>query len=248
MLLRWGSSIWQAGLAFVTPSCCQWCLKPLPEMTQGRNDFCDPCLKAISPTIPHRCERCSAPVGPNLKTSHGCIHCLSDVMHAKAVVSLGVYREELAKACRRCKRSGESALTKSLTGLLCVRNREQIESWKAEIVVPVPHFWWNRIQKDHASDAVAEVMGRFLMVPVRRNILHKTKWTRKQLSLSPSARRNNLRSAFRVCSAASLKGRRVLLTDDIMTTGTTVERCTQALLKAGAASVTVAVLARGIGA
>jgi predicted amidophosphoribosyltransferase len=125
----------------------------------------------------------------------------------------------------------------------------ELQTWAPDCVVPIPHYWLDRLwQPEHAADAVARAAGRFLNVPVERHILLKIQWTKKQSPLSSSARRNHLRSAFLVPGTVRLDGLKILLADDVVTTGTTAERATQALRAAGAAEVRVVALARVIGA
>jgi predicted amidophosphoribosyltransferase len=165
------------------------------------------------------------------------------------VWSLGVYGDLLRLACLRCKQRGHSPLTLGLTTLLCAREMAELLAFEPDCVVPVPHHWIDRLrQPEHAADAVARGAGRFLNVPVERHILSKIQWTQKQSRLSSSARRNHLRSAFRVPRTIRLNGLKILLADDVVTTGTTAERATQALRAAGAAEVCVIALARAVGA
>jgi ComF family protein len=237
----------RAAADFVFPPACLWCGREAnPVATAG---FCPDCETNISPPIAQRCARCSAPVGPFLTTVDGCIHCRTDTFSFRRAISLGPYDDQLRRACLRCKRPGHSALSAGLARLLCEREAQTLRAWNCDAIVPVPHFWVDRLrQTDHAADSVADQLGRFLLVPVERHILAKVKWTPKQLHLSASARRRNLQAAFRLAGAVRLDGLRILLADDILTTGTTAHRVSRVLLDAGAEQVCVAVLARGIGA
>ncbi|MFN3160096.1 MAG: ComF family protein [Rubinisphaera brasiliensis] len=85
-----------------------------------------------------------------------------------------------------------------------------------------------------------------MRIPQRRNWLRQVRKTRQQHLLPPAERRKNVRGAYSVHRATGLQGARVLLVDDILTTGSTAQVCTRALLEAGAAEVFVAVLARGL--
>lgn len=233
--------------AFCFPPACLWC-RALLGM-DAEQSVCGPCIEALVPPLPFRCDRCSAPVGPNLDTSAGCVHCRTDPYAFESAVSLGPYEGEFGRACRVCKESHQQPLTRALAQVLAEREAPRLREWGADAVIPVPHHWSNRWESRHqAADSVAQVLGRALLVPVERNILVKVRRTKKQLELSAGARRSNLRSAFAVAGRPRLQGMRLLLADDILTTGTTAHRAAQELLRAGAGSVRVAVLARGIGA
>jgi predicted amidophosphoribosyltransferase len=88
--------------------------------------------------------------------------------------------------------------------------------------------------------------SRVLKAPWSPHILAKVRRTRPQTELNASERRNNLRGAFRLIGRPQLEGTRVLLVDDVLTTGTTAHRAAAVLKKAGA-TVFVAVIARGLG-
>jgi len=243
----WTLARFQSGLDFIYPKSCHWCHELLPEQASQTERFCQRCRQDLAPHFPHRCQRCSAPVGPYLDTSNGCIHCQREKGRFSTIASLGPYQNALRLACLKGKQRGQTSLANALTELLCQQHAEQIRSWGADLVVPVPHHWRDRLRSDHASVAVAESLGRFLKVPVARHILRKVRKTRKQQKLPASARKDNLKAAFQVARSVRLEGKTILLADDILTTGITADRCASVLLNAGAARVDVAVLARAIG-
>ncbi|WP_437227303.1 ComF family protein [Planctomicrobium sp. SH661] len=237
----------QSGMEFVYPRSCHWCSELLPRDPGESLRFCTRCLKELAPVIPDRCQICSAPVGPNLNTEQGCIHCKRERMKYHSVISLGPYQGDLRVACLKCKQPGTSSLTSALTELTFERNLESLRNLKAEIVIPVPHFWLQRLSSDHPAMSMAECLGRKLKIPVDRLTLRKVRSTDKQQTLSASARKGNLNRAFRVSGKSRIQGRRVLLVDDILTTGITADRCTRELLGSGASQVDVVVLARSLG-
>jgi len=245
-LLSWMKKLVQSGIDFAYPRTCHWCADLLPEEGNSSARFCQKCCLAIVPVQPYRCQRCSAPVRPHLETSRGCIHCRSHPGRYHQIVSLGAYLQELQKACLLCKKPGRASLANALTELLIEQNRSTLITWDSHLVIPVPHHWRDRLWSEHATVAISERLGQFLKRPVERNLLLKVRRTRRQQQLPASARKTNLQEAFRVCHPDRLKGKRVLLADDIVTTGITADRCAQVLLKAGAVQVNVAVLARSI--
>jgi ComF family protein len=110
-------------------------------------------------------------------------------------------------------------------------------------VIPVPlHRARLRSRGYNQALQLARQIGRQLDVPVAADLLRRTRATAPQQGLTAAARHGNLRGAFAV--HRPLGGQRVLLVDDVMTTGTTARECAAALRAAGAASVDVAVLGR----
>lgn len=192
------------------------------------------------------CQRCSAPVGPHLDTSDGCFHCRTDRFAFHEAVSLGAYAGPLRSACLRSKEPTGAPLASALSAALWDRHAERIAAWRPELVVPVPRYWLGRILFGaNAATVVAETLARRLELPCRLDLLTKVRWTPAQTSLHATERRRNLRDAF-AAHSTRLKGRRVLLVDDVLTTGTTSHRCARALRDAGASEVMVAVLSRAL--
>ena len=117
----------------------------------------------------------------------------------------------------------------------------------ADLIVPVPlHRSRLFSRRFNQSAELARLIGKSSGVPFDGETLQRIRATRPQVGLSGEARRRNLRGAFRVAEKrrARLSGRRVVIVDDVITSGSTVEACAKALLGAGAAEVCVLALAR----
>jgi len=118
---------------------------------------------------------------------------------------------------------------------------------ECDVVVPVPlHRWRLFARRYNQSALLAHALGRASGLPVLPDSLRRVRNTASQGRLSAAARRRNVAGAFRVAPGAAerLGGRRVLLVDDVLTTGATVEACARTLKRAGAAGVDVLTLAR----
>ncbi len=243
---------------FVYARSCVRCREPLAAEEEsfvpgdgggnGAPRFCRDCRELLSCAIERACLRCGAPVGPYLDTSHGCRHCRQDRFPFDRVFALGVYERELRECCIRVKQPFEEPLTAGLTELLGDAHQDEWSASTIDIVVPVPHYWTERLARSHLPPVtMSRVLARCLMVPQALHILAKSRRTPAQSSLTPARRRKNLRDAFRIIGGARLDGLTVLLADDILTTGTTADRAARVLKEAGAKQVMVAVFARGIG-
>ncbi|WP_371347408.1 ComF family protein [Ancylobacter sp. IITR112] len=117
----------------------------------------------------------------------------------------------------------------------------------AQALIPVPlhrgRLWRRRFNQ---SAALAGVIGRATGLPVRAEWLERRRATRPQVGLDRAARARNVQGAFAVPEMAKgeLRGRRLVLVDDVLTTGATIDACVKALLRAGAGQVDVLVFAR----
>ncbi len=242
---------------FVYTRSCVRCHASLPTPSErfmkDRGDavlsrFCTGCFELLSCTVEQACERCGAAVGPYLDTSQGCQHCRRDEFNFERIFALGTYKNHLREACTRAKQPFHEPLVAGLTELLFDAHASEFRSLSIDIVTPVPHHWTERIARRHSPpETMSRVMARRLMVPEVAHILAKSRRTPAQSSLSPSRRRANLQNAFRMAGGARLDDLTILLTDDILTTGTTANRVARVMKEAGAKRVIVAVLARGIG-
>jgi ComF family protein len=118
---------------------------------------------------------------------------------------------------------------------------------EADVLVPVPLHWrrgWSR--RYNQSGALAQAIGRQSGVKVAAEALQRVRATEQQIGLSRAQRASNVQGAFKVAAdrMADIQGRRVVLVDDVLTSGTTTDACARALLRAKAAQVDVLVFAR----
>lgn len=116
-----------------------------------------------------------------------------------------------------------------------------------ELIVPVPlHLTRLRWRGFNQAQLLARPLSRSTGVPIDTHALDRIRPTRAQVGLHEHERRANVRGAFRVYDRARVANRRILLVDDVYTTGATVNECARVLRNAGANSVDVLVLARAI--
>jgi ComF family protein len=163
-------------------------------------------------------------------------------------VSVGFYRQAMQQAILWMKQPAHEPLTHTMGHVLANRLTTHCEGCSWDRVVPVPMHWWRRLRRGvHPARVLAEAVGQRLSIPVAHQLLQCRRQIRKQGTLSPSERQRNVRDAFRTAASYDITDQRILLVDDVMTTGATASEAARMLRRAGARAVTVAVVARGLG-
>jgi ComF family protein len=229
-------------LDLVYPPRCLLCGKAPP----GRLRFCPACESGLFHDPHLSCPRCAARVGPFAVSDGACPACRAESVPFLAAVRLGPYEGPLRDAVLLLKSNRHEGLAELLGERLGEIHAARLAAMNLDAVVPVPLHWRRRLWRGYnQSAAIARGIGSRLNLACHTWQLWQTRATRPQKSIScPTRRRENVKGAF--AASAALKGRRVLLVDDVMTTGATAAEAARALRRAGAA-VGLAVLARANG-
>lgn len=247
---RWlraaGRWIWQASTDLVFPPRCANCGAPL-EKPSGPL-LCDVCRPKLGPAVWHGCRRCGGAVAPDFSSEAGCALCRRVRFHFETVVTLGAYQGELKEAILRSKHAYAEPLALALAGLFVELRGQSVTAYRPELVIPVAMHWRRRLRRGiNSADTLAGEIGRRLNLPVACRLLRRRRNDVPQRYLWPTDRYRNVRGAFAVWRTRWLEGRRVLLVDDVLTTGATASEVARVLKRAGAKAVVVAVMARAEG-
>jgi len=184
-------------------------------------------------------------VGPHSDVKAGCVNCRGESLGFESVIRLGPYENRLREAVLRMKLSSGETLAGMMGRVFWETACDRLRAARVEVVVPVPLHWRREWIRGHnQAMSVAEELARGLGVPFVPRIIRRVRYTPQQVQPSAAARRENVRGAFRVRHRASVAGKRILLVDDVMTTGSTASEVARTLGQAGAREVIVAVLAR----
>jgi ComF family protein len=205
-------------VAFALPQRCPHCGAP----ALARMLLCAACHAAI-PRVPFDlCARCLA-AG---RSPEGC------TAHPDAAVNAAWLFDDRARAfVHAFKFAARPALGEAVGPDLA----DAVPGRPVDLLLAVPlHPWRERMRGYNQAAVLARVAARALGVPLAAGLLVRTRRTRAQARLGPRARRRNLAGAFRVTDPAQVRGRRVLVVDDVITTGATMDACLGALAAAGA--------------
>jgi ComF family protein len=235
---------WRAVLDLVFPPRCTACqrqFEPADDIL-----LCPKCRAAVVPPEPPVCPRCGAFPSPETNAT-SCRACRRFKLAFDTVVPLGLYEGELRHFALQTKRRSGGILAASLAALLVQRRAELLDVCRADCIVPVPMHWRRRLHRGaNNADLIGRAIGSRCGLPVHAGWLHRCRSTPPQANLGPRERFRNVRDAF-AAGSQRLDGLRVLLVDDVLTTGATCSEAAKALKGVGAEWVGVAVLARAQG-
>ncbi len=228
--------------SLVFPDNCRVCDAPLRHF--GRIPVCADCLKRPAPlAAEYACAACRTPFVNQwpLDENGLCGLCRRGMQGFDAAFSYGAYEGRLRELIRLLKYDGIRTLAGPLAELL---SAALPRGQRFDFIAPMPIHWRRRWTRGfNQSQLLAHALSRRTGIPVRE-VVFKRKATTPQAGLTAAQRRANVASVFEVRKRDAVAGRRVLVVDDVLTTGATASACARVLKRAGAASVTVLTVAR----
>lgn len=201
------------------------------------------------------CPACGRPYGTDQGVDHLCADCLEKPMAFEAARAAGVYAQPLKTLIHQYKYKGRVELARPLGRLLWDALLGFYDPRGFDLIIPVPLHWFRRFRRGfNQADLLVRQWWRYAADagivwkpnPVVPHLLSRRRRTPAQTGLGKRQRVTNLKNAFIVPRGDLVRGKRVLLVDDVMTTGTTVVECTKALMSAGADGVKVLTLAQAV--
>lgn len=241
-----GVSKWlHASLDLAYPPVCQLCKTGRADADAGF--VCGQCWSRVRFIRPPFCERCGLPFEGDLTTKFTCTNCHDLPLHFSSARSAVVAKTVVLEAIHRFKYSQALWFEKFLADLLVREAAPALRGEKWDCIAPVPlHPLKQREREFNQAERLAVHLGRATEIPVNPKILRRINPTATQTLLSRDERAVNMKNAFAVRPGARLEGKRIVLVDDVFTTGATTNACAQALRGAGAAEVRVWTVARGL--
>jgi ComF family protein len=241
---RWGAGIGSAVrriLDLGLPPLCPTCREPVADP----GAVCSQCWSKLTFISRPYCERLGIPFaydpGPGVLSMEA-IADPPSYNRARAAVR---YDETARTLVQAFKYGDRLDLAPAMGRWMATAGRELLGD--ANALVPVPLHWrrlWSR--RFNQAATLAQTVSRISGVPVAHDLLKRMRATRQQVGLTQAERARNVQGAFRVPREArpQVRGKRLLLVDDVLTSGATLDTCARILLRAGAANVDVLVFAR----
>ena len=199
--------------------------------------FCDACQARIEPPPAPACIRCGHPQD----TDRLCPICRETPSHLDRITASAIFAHPLRDAIHELKYNNCRSLARPLGERMAAAWRQA--GLAADVIFPVPLHAARLAERGYNQSALlARVVGREVGVPIDETALVRAKATQQQAMLKAVERWENVKGAF-TCSG-DIRGKHIVLVDDVCTTGSTLEACAAALRAAGAARVWAFTLAR----
>ena len=242
----WSKTWLDAAAGFLYPHVCQICNQE--PATPGNGFVGSDCRKNVTFIAPPLCERCGLAFEGEITAQFECANCREEdyaFTHARSAVAA---KDMVLDIIHRYKYSGHlwfepflAELFGSVAApvLLC-------EHW--DMIVPVPLHPARKAEREfNQAETLGRRLGDWAGIPVATHCLRRVKRTESQTHLTRAQRAENVRTAFAFNPRASdlVTGRRIIVVDDVFTTGATTNACAKLLKKNGAEAVCVWTLARG---
>ena len=244
---RWLKT-WSAAAAdLVFPPSCAFCSEPSPPREDGTL-LCETCVIRLAHRQKNLCPRCGMPAPAAALNDGKCAGCRDQKYGFSAVRSLGLYENEVREAVLKIKHHTWEHLAMTLGRRLGAVIAEVPFPKPPELVVPIPMHWLRRLFRGtSAAETLARSLAAAISLPFAGDLLRCRKYTQTQSSLTGPERKLNVKGAFAASRSYDITGARILLVDDVITTGATCDSAARVLLKAGAAEVYAVSVARGTG-
>ena len=211
---------------FVLPQDCILCDQETPHSL-----LCDTCFEYLPIVRPPICCRCGRPIELNGVCAYCHDHCLLD--HGRAWLCFVPPVNTLIHHFKyRKKTILATLLGRAMASIILADGVLQ----QADMIVPIPLFWFKRFNRGYnQSSLLCNVISANTGLP-QHPALKRNRYTQTQTKLSETARQRNIKGAFSIISDR-IEDKRIILVDDVMTTGATMNECARVLKQAGAAAI-----------
>lgn len=222
--------IWNSFLNMLYPRCCPLCHRILRDQSRL---ICPECEQNLKPVSGPRCFKCGRPVG---REEEYCRDCSTHTRRFAQGRGIFLYDDRMKASLMKYKYYGCREYGDFYAKAMCAFAAGELKRWRPQLIVPVPlHRKKERMRGFNQAAYLAERISEDTGIPADCTLVCKTRNTKSQKKLNANQRRRNLKEAFHVCRR--VEGLRILVIDDVYTTGSTVDAMAECLLEAGAGEV-----------
>ncbi len=246
MLLPTTATTWtEAALGFLYPPVCQLCNTSRATANDGY--VCGACFQRVRFIKEPFCERCGLPFEGSFTTQFTCSNCVGLELHFSTARSAVIAKDAVLEVIHRYKYNRALWFEPFLAGLLTTASLPELAGQGWDAIVPVPlHPTKEREREFNQAARLGHCLSRAAGIPLQTDWLRRVTPTRTQTLLNRTERVDNVRRAFAARPGLNLSGKRVIVLDDVFTTGATTSACARTLRTAGAGDVCVWTVARGV--
>jgi ComF family protein len=221
-----------AGLGLFYPEVCQLCGEERATPVEGY--VCGGCRAKARFIREPFCQRCGRPYEGDITHPFECANCREMEWHFQSARSAVVARDAVLDVIHRYKYQRALWFEPFLADLLIRAAGPVLGQQKPSMIVPVPlHPTKQREREFNQAERLARRLGAAMQIPVNKRLLRRVVPTRTQTQLSRLERLENVRNAFAMRGGQRLNGERIVLLDDVFTTGATTSACARVLTAAG---------------
>jgi competence protein ComFC len=244
-LLNLGKGALEAWLGFFYPEVCQVCSQQ--QASAGEGYVCAECAAGVKAIEPPWCETCGRPYAGLMAGPFVCGICRGTRLHFTSARSAVAFNGFLKEVIHRYKYQQAMWFEPFLVQHLLAAAQSALAAGHWDYLVPVPlHRVKLREREFNQAERLAAGLSRATGIPLNAGLVERVQNTPSQTRLTRDERAANVRNAFAVKAGVTVTGARLVLVDDVMTTGATVNACARILRKAGAGDICVWTLARGL--
>jgi ComF family protein len=230
-------------LDFIYPRSCVHCGVSAPEPMRH---VCWDCLADTPKVESPFCICCGDPVAGDVQHDYACFSCSREKPGFNFARSAARYEGAVGEALRALKYDHSFWVVPDMTALLLACVQAEYSRVEFDLVTSVPlHPVRRRARGYNQSALLGRSLSRQMNVLYKERVVRRVRSTVTQTGLTAPQRAANVSGAFRTGFLYQLEGKKILLVDDVMTTGATVSACAKSLVSSGAASVYVVTVARG---
>ena len=235
----------KAFLDILFPPRCHFCKSFIPGA--GELHLCGHCLDACGIIRSPLCKKCGVPFYSDVGEDHLCGHCIDRPPPFTSARAAALFEGPVRELIHRLKYNRRVQHRRPLAQLAVRHLAPFVEDSKANLVIPVP-LHVKRLRQRGFNQAVllGEIVAREWGLPLMRRNMRRIRWTEPQINLSLAERAANVKGAFSVSNPLLIRDKRIILVDDVYTTGSTASECARVLTNAGSSAVFVVTIARAV--